>query len=90
MQLAALRHTEMAGELAAFRAAVSSVMELVFGHSLSNTAHVVVVGELIAEFQKVEDHRSWLEWPIAKICDLLPRPPPDWAWLADRLNGATG
>jgi hypothetical protein len=50
MQIAALRHTKMARELAALRAAVSSVVELVHGHSPSNIIHVGVVGELAAEF----------------------------------------
>jgi hypothetical protein len=47
---AALRHTELAGELAMFWAAVSSAAELVLGYSPSNTSHVEVVGELVAKF----------------------------------------
>jgi hypothetical protein len=58
MRLGALCHTEIAGELAAFWAAVSSVAEMVLGLSPSNTARTYLVGELIAEFQKVEGHRS--------------------------------
>jgi hypothetical protein len=50
MRSAALRHTEMAGELAAFWVVVSTVAESVLGCSPSNTAHVEVVGELVAEF----------------------------------------
>jgi hypothetical protein len=50
MRLATLRHTEMVGELATFRAMVSSVMDLVLGHSPSNTACAEVVGELATEF----------------------------------------
>jgi hypothetical protein len=38
MRLVALRHTEMAGELAAFRAAVSSIAESVLGRSPSDTS----------------------------------------------------
>jgi hypothetical protein len=45
MQLVALRHTEMAREVAAFWTAVSSVAESVIGHSPSNTAHAEVVGD---------------------------------------------
>jgi hypothetical protein len=50
MRLAALRHTEMAGELAAYQVAVSSTMDSVLKRSPSNTARMVVVGELAAEF----------------------------------------
>jgi hypothetical protein len=50
MRLAALRHTKMAGELAAFRVVVSSDAEAVLRHSPSITAHVEVVGELAAKF----------------------------------------
>jgi hypothetical protein len=58
MRLAALHHTEMAEELAVFQVALSSTMESVLRHSLSNTTRAVVVGELVTKFQKVEDHRS--------------------------------
>jgi hypothetical protein len=50
MRLATLRHTEMAEELATFRAMVSFVVDLVLGHSPSNTAYAEVVGELATEF----------------------------------------
>jgi hypothetical protein len=63
MRLAALRHIEIVGELTAFQAAVSSIMESVLGRSPGNTALAVVVGELVAEFQKFEDRRSRLELP---------------------------
>jgi hypothetical protein len=36
----------------------------------------------------VERHRSKLERPTARICDLLLGPPPDRAWLADHLDEA--
>jgi hypothetical protein len=36
----------------------------------------------------VEDHRSWLERPTTRICDLLLRLLPGRAWLADHLNEA--
>jgi hypothetical protein len=76
MWLAALHHTEMARELAAFWAAVSSVAESVLRRLPSNTAHAEVVGELTAEFQKVEGPRLKLELLAARICDLLLEPPP--------------
>jgi hypothetical protein len=50
MRLAALRHIEMAGELATFRVAVSFAVESVLKHSCGNTTCKKVVGELIAEF----------------------------------------
>jgi hypothetical protein len=75
MWLVALRHIEMAGELAVLRVAVSSAVKLVLGLSPSDTFHVEVVGELAAEFQKMEDRHSQLERPTMMICDLLPRPP---------------
>jgi hypothetical protein len=90
MWLAALRHTEMARELTTFRAVVSSVVESLLGHSPSNTARAEVVGNLVAEFQKVEGCRSKLEQPTTRICDLLLRPPSGQAWLADHLDEAAG
>jgi hypothetical protein len=65
----------MARELAVLRAMVSSVAELVLGHSPSDTFHVEVVGELAAKFQKMEDQRSRLERATTRICDLLLGPP---------------
>jgi hypothetical protein len=50
MWLASFHHTEMVRELAAFQVAVSSATESVLSRSLDNTAHAVVVGELVAEF----------------------------------------
>jgi hypothetical protein len=50
MRLAALRHTEMAGELAVLWAAVSSATESVLGRSPNNTFRLEVVGELAVEF----------------------------------------
>jgi hypothetical protein len=50
MRLAALHHTDMAVELAAFQAMVSSIVESVLRRSPSNTVHAEVVGELAAEF----------------------------------------
>jgi hypothetical protein len=90
MRLAALRHTKLAGELAAFRAVVSSATESVLGCSPSNTTRVEVVAELAAKFQKLEGHHSKLEPPANKICDLLLVPLPDQAWLANGLDEATG
>jgi hypothetical protein len=77
MRLAALRHTDMAGELATFWVAVSTAAELVLGHSPSKTAHPEVVCELATEFQNVEGHRSELKWHAARICDLLLGPQPN-------------
>jgi hypothetical protein len=88
LRLAALHHTEVARELAVFWAAVSSTGESVLGRSPSNNARAEVVGELVIEFQKVEELRSKLQWPTARMCNLLLRPPPGRAWLADRLDEA--
>jgi hypothetical protein len=90
MWLAALRHTEMAGELAVLQAVVSSAMELMLGHSPSDTFHVEVVGELATEFWKREDRHSRLEWPATRIYDLFLGPPTNQARLADHLDEATG
>jgi hypothetical protein len=88
MRLAALCHTEMVRELAVLWAAVSSAAESTLGCSPNEIFHVKVVGELIAEFQRLEERRSWLEWPVARICDLLLGPPPGWVRLVDRLDEA--
>jgi predicted transcriptional regulator len=50
MRLAALRHTEMAEELAALQAAVSTIVESVLGRSTSDTFCVEVVSKLATEF----------------------------------------
>jgi hypothetical protein len=50
MRLTALRHTEMARELAVLWVALSSAAELVFGHSPDEIFRVEVVGKLVAEF----------------------------------------
>jgi hypothetical protein len=46
------------------------------------------VGELVAEFQYLEER--WLEQPGMRICNLLLGPPPSRARLADRLDNAIG
>jgi hypothetical protein len=61
VRLVALFPTKMVGELATFWAVVSSTVESVLWHSPSNTAHVEVVGELAAKFQKVEGRHTKLE-----------------------------
>jgi hypothetical protein len=88
MRLAALHQTEMAGELAAFQVAVSTTVESVLGRLPNDTFRVEVVSELATEFWKMEDWRSWLEQPAARISNLLLEPPSDRARLADRLDEA--
>jgi hypothetical protein len=90
MHIAALCRTEMVGKLAVLQATVSSTMELALGHSPDETFRVEVVGELVAEFQKLEEQCSWLERRGTSICDLLLGSPPGQAWLADHLEEATG
>jgi uncharacterized protein CbrC (UPF0167 family) len=63
---------------------------LALGHSPNDTFRVEVVGELIAEFQKLEERCSQFEWPATRICDLLLGTPPGRAQLAERLDEATG
>jgi hypothetical protein len=76
MRLAALHHTEMAGELAVLWAAVSSAVESVLGRSPNDTFHMEVVGDLVAKFQKLEEWHSRLEWPTMQICGRLLGLPP--------------
>jgi hypothetical protein len=52
MQITTLCHTEMAGELAALHAAVSSTMEFTLGRSPNGTFRVEIVDELVAKFQR--------------------------------------
>jgi hypothetical protein len=51
MQIAALHHTEMAGELAMLQMALSSTIEFTLGRSPDETFWVEVMDELVAEFQ---------------------------------------
>jgi hypothetical protein len=90
MRLAALSHTEMAGELAMLQTAMSSAVESRLGRSPSNTFHVEVMHELATEFQKMEDRRSWLERPTVTICVLLLGPWTGQARLADHLDEDAG
>jgi hypothetical protein len=64
MQIAALHHNMMAGELAALRTAVYSTVEFTLGRSPNETFWVEVVDELVAEFWKLEEWCSWPEWLI--------------------------
>jgi hypothetical protein len=88
MRLVARLHTKIAKELATLRATVSSTTELVLGRSPDDAFHVEVVGELVAEFQKIEDRCLHLEWPATRICDWLLGPLPNRARLADHLDEA--
>jgi hypothetical protein len=88
MWLAALHHTEMAGELAALQVAASFAAESVLGHLPSDTFRVDVLGELATEFQKMEEWWSRLEQPAMRIYDLLLGTPPGRARLADHLDKA--
>jgi hypothetical protein len=90
MRIATLRHTEMAGELAALWAVVTTVVESVLWRSPNDTFRVEVVSEVATEFQKAEDRRSRLERPAVRVCDLLLGPPPGHTRLADRLYEAVG
>jgi hypothetical protein len=90
MRITALRHIEMVGELAALLVAVSSTMEMALGHSPDETFQVEIVGELVAEFWKLEGQCSWLEQLGVRIYDLLLRPPPGRARLADHLEEVVG
>jgi hypothetical protein len=90
MRLAALRHIEMVEEHAVPQAVVSSATKSVLGRSPNENFHVEVVGELVAEFQRVEERISRLERPAVRIYDLLIGPPTSRVWLADHLDEATG
>jgi hypothetical protein len=89
MRAAAILHIEMAWDLAALWAVVTSSMELVLGHSPDETFWVEIMDELVAQFRKLEEMRSWLERPDARTCDLHLSLPPDQAQHADRLDEAT-
>jgi hypothetical protein len=90
MRVAALRHTNMAGELATLREVVSFAVGSVLGRSPAETSQVDVVGELVAEFQMLEELCSRLERPGVRICDLLLGLPLGLARWADRLDEAVG
>jgi hypothetical protein len=63
MQLMALRHSEMAGELATLRVMVPFVADSALGRSPGEIFHVEVVDELVAEFQRLDERCSQLERP---------------------------
>jgi hypothetical protein len=89
MRLAALFHIEMVGELAALQVAVSTAAESMLGR-LPSDSSVEVVSELATKLLKMEDWRSRLERPAARICDLLLGPPPGRARLTDCLDKVVG
>jgi hypothetical protein len=88
MRAAALRHIDMAMEVAALCAAVSSTVDLVLGHSPNETFWVEVMNELVAKFLRLEELSSRLEGPGRRIYDMLLGPPPSQARWADRLAEA--
>jgi hypothetical protein len=55
---------------------LGGVVESVLGGSPNDTFHMEVVGELAAEFLKLEERHSWLERSAVRICDLLLGLPP--------------
>jgi hypothetical protein len=67
---------------------VSSAAESVLKRSPGDTAHAEVLGELVAEFEKVEGQLSQLERPATRVCNLLIELPPGRVWLANRLDEA--
>jgi hypothetical protein len=89
MWIAALRHPEMARELAVLQVVVSSTTEFTLGCLLNKTFWVDVLDELVTEFWKQEDQRLCLERPGMMVYNLLLGPPSDRARLADRLEEAT-
>jgi hypothetical protein len=90
MQIAALYHTEMARELDTLRTMVSSTVQFVLRRLPDQTFRVLAVDEVLAEFRKLEDRRSWLEWPGVRIHDPLLGLPSNWAQLVNRLDEAAG
>jgi hypothetical protein len=81
-RLAALLHSKMAKELAMLRAMVSSTMESVHGRSPNDAFRVEVVGELAAEFQKIEDRRSRLSsLPLGSVTSSLGHCSVELDWL---------
>jgi hypothetical protein len=61
MRVAALRHTEVVGELAMLWVVVSSATVLVLGRLLDETFRVEVMDELVAKFWRLEELCSRLE-----------------------------
>jgi hypothetical protein len=91
MRLATLHHNEMARELAAFQAAMSSTMELVLRHSPNNVARAEVVGELVAELHRVEAQNSSGPLPRSMtFCSDHCSAGPGWSTIWKRLPGALG
>jgi hypothetical protein len=83
IQIVALRHAEMAKELATLQVAVSSTTEIVFGCSPTEALRVEVEDELVAKFWKLEKEQLRLERPGARVCDLILGLPSGQARLAD-------
>jgi hypothetical protein len=78
----------MARELAALWVVVSSAVDSELGCSPNGTLCVDIMGELVTEFQKLEEQTSRLERLVVRINDLLLGPPPGQARLADHLDEA--
>jgi hypothetical protein len=90
MRAAALYHARVVEVLIVLRAVVSSVTELVLGHSHSGTFRVEVMNELTAKFQELEELCSRLKGPGGRIYSLLLGPSPGHARWVDRLEEAAG
>jgi hypothetical protein len=72
------------------RAVVSSIMEFTLGRSPDESVQVEVVYDLVTKFCKLEERRSRLEQPSARIYHLLLGSPSGRARLADRLEESVG
>jgi hypothetical protein len=71
MRVAALCHTKIVGDLVVLQVAVTSTTESVLVRSPYETFWVEAVGELFAEFRRLEEMCSWLKRPGVRIYDLL-------------------
>jgi hypothetical protein len=69
MQIATIRHTEMAEQFIVPLAAVSSVMECVLGSSPTKAFQLDVVDELAVKFRKEEERCSCLKKSDVRVCD---------------------
>jgi hypothetical protein len=88
MWVAALLHAGVVGELTVLRAIVSTVVELVLGHSPDETSRMEVMNEPTAKFWWLEELCSRLDGLGVRIHGLLLEPPPDQAQWADHLDKA--
>jgi hypothetical protein len=90
LRFAVARHTEVASQLSALRAAVSFAAQSIIDHLLIDVPQVGVVGEIVAPFREYANRCLCLKATGVGVCDLVLGPAGDRTDMAARLEEIIG